>query len=72
MKLIRVKCKDGKIKTIELVFSNPKFNYWIDIEGDKTEAELRKQFVGRMFDVSKEPPQLWKCVNIKIINSSIN
>jgi hypothetical protein len=45
-------------KTMGLVkvkFKNPKYNYSTNVSGDITEAEARRYFVGKKFDVGKYP-----------------
>ena len=51
---------------VEVMFANPKYNYSTSLSPMSTEAEARKYFVGKMFDVGSYPKeQMERVVDIK-------
>lgn len=45
------------MNTVKVIFKNPKYNYRTSVNSKSTEKELRKYFVGGMFDVGKYPKE---------------
>lgn len=59
---------DGYTKSLALVtvkFSNPEYNYSTNLSGSVSEADARKYFVGKSFNVGKYPKEnMQKCIDI--------
>lgn len=51
---------------VKIKFANPKYNYETNVSGDITEAQARKYFVGKMFDVGVYPNEnMQKVIDIE-------
>lgn len=55
------------MKSVKVIFKNPKFNYSTNANG--TEESLKKYFVDTFFDVGIYPKELIrKCIKIEVKN----
>ncbi len=45
------------LASVEVKFANPKYNYETNVSADTNEAEVRRYFVGQMFDVGVYPKE---------------
>jgi hypothetical protein len=47
----------GKLASVDVIFENPDYNYSTSINPDASEEEIRKYFVGNMFDMGVYPSE---------------
>lgn len=56
----------GKLASVDVIFENPDYNYSTSINPDASEEEVRKYFVGNMFDMGVYPSENFqKVIDIK-------
>jgi DNA repair protein RadC len=62
----------GRLASVEVMFENPEYNYTTSVNPNATEQEIRKYFVGNMFDMGVYPSENFqKVIDIKY-NSNNN
>jgi hypothetical protein len=56
----------GRLASVEVMFENPEYNYSTSVNPNATEQEIRKYFVGNMFDMGVYPSENFqKVIDIK-------
>jgi DNA repair protein RadC len=56
----------GRLASVEVIFENPEYNYSTSVNPNATEQEIRKYFVGNMFDMGVYPSENFqKVIDIK-------
>lgn len=56
------------MKTVKVIFKDSTYNYVTNINGQVSESEARKYFVGKYFDLGVYPKEdMQQCINIELI-----
>lgn len=60
--------KSENLKTVEVIFKNPQYNYKTAVNAKSSKESLIEYFVGTSFDLGVFPKEdFQKCIDIKII-----
>jgi len=55
------------MKTVKVIFEDPKYNYYTTVNGSNTDEEIKKYFVGTDFNVGVYPVEnIQKCIKVEI------
>ena len=57
------------MKTVNIIFSNPQFNYKTSVSEKATAESIKDYFVDKYFNVGVYPIEnMQKCINVEIVN----
>jgi hypothetical protein len=57
------------MRAVKVIFSNSQYNYITDVNGERTDEEIERYFVGKYFNMGVYPNEnMQQCTNIKINN----
>ena len=63
--------KETSLGVVTIKFANPKYNYTTNVSSSTTEAEAKKFFVGKMFNVGSYPKEnMQEVIDIEFSKSS--
>lgn len=55
------------MKSVKVIFKDPKHNYYTSVNGSNTDEEIKKYFVGTDFNVGVYPHEnIQKCIKVEI------
>lgn len=58
------------MKTVKVIFKDPKYNYYAIVNGSNTDEEIKEYFVGTNFNVGVYPEEnIQKCIKVEIKQS---
>jgi hypothetical protein len=57
------------MRAVKVIFSDSQYNYITDVNGERTDEEIERYFVGKYFNMGVYPNEnMQQCTNIKINN----
>lgn len=55
------------MKSVKVIFEDPKHNYYTTVNGSNTDEEIKEYFVGTYFNVGVYPVEdMQKCIKVEI------
>lgn len=55
------------MKSVKVIFEDPKHNYYTSVDGKNTDEAIKKYFVGKLFNVDVFPKEnMLKCIKVEI------
>lgn len=55
------------MKSVKVIFKDPKYNYYTSVNGERSDDEIKKYFVGTYFNLGVYPVEdMQKCIKVEI------